>query len=312
MSQSKRALLIAGPTASGKSAVGIKLADRLDGMIINADSMQVYAGLHILTARPDAEEEASAPHRLYGHVAPDQAYSVGQWLDDVAGMLEEAHALGKVPILLGGTGLYFKALTQGLSPIPDIPDALRTYWRAEAERLPPEDLHAALVLRDPISAARLPIADRQRVLRAIEVFEATGRTLTDWQAAPNTPPLLKREDVVAMVLAPERTLLYQRIEQRFDQMVSQGGLDEARAFATLALGTDLPAMKAIGVPPLMAAASGRLSLEEAIVLAKRDTRRFAKRQLTWYRNQLPDWDWATPDNFWQIFADLTKDVRFAP
>lgn len=284
-----RAVLIAGPTASGKSALALALAERLGGTIINADSMQVYDGLAILTARPSAAEEARAPHRLYGHVAPSERYTVARWRDDAAAAVAEAEAAGRLPILVGGTGLYFKALTEGLAAVPPIPADLRTALAAEAERLGIPALHARLALRDPDAAERLVPNDRTRVLRALEVIEATGRSLASWQAEPGLPPLVRIEDAWPVVIEPERELLYERIDHRFDAMVAAGALDEARALVAHGLDPALPAMKAIGVKEFGACLRGETTLDSAIAAAKMETRRYAKRQGTWFRNQMTDW-----------------------
>ena len=215
------AVLIAGPTASGKSALALDLADRLDGVVVNADSMQIYAGLRLLTARPSVEEEARAPHRLYGHVAPERPYSVADWLADVGPVLDEIAAAGRTAIVVGGTGLYFEALVGGLAPVPEIPDAVRAHWRAVAEREGAAGLAAELAARDPEMAARLRPTDTQRMTRALEVIAATGRSLALWQAEPHSAPLVDRAAAVAIVLEPVRALLHARIERRFHQMVDR-------------------------------------------------------------------------------------------
>jgi tRNA dimethylallyltransferase len=288
------AVLIAGPTASGKSALAIDLAHQNNGVIINADSMQVYRELRILSARPDAEEAAQAPHRLYGHVAASERYSVARWRKDAKAALEAAWQDGKLPIVIGGTGLYFKALTEGLSEIPPIPTALRVEVEARADRDGVPALHAALALLDPESAGRLEPQDRTRVIRALEVVEATGRTIGAWQKETGTPPLVDAASVRRIVLEPERSVLYDRIGERFDRMVGQGGVAEAEALIALGLDPALPAMKAIGIREFGAHLAGALSLEEAIERAKMETRRYAKRQGTWFRNQMADWPRHVP------------------
>ncbi|MEN3386329.1 MAG: tRNA dimethylallyltransferase, partial [Hyphomicrobiales bacterium] len=217
------AILLAGPTASGKSALALALAERLSGIVINADSMQVYRDLRVITARPTVEEEARAPHRLYGHVDAAENYSVGRWLADVQPVLDEARAAGRVPILVGGTGLYFKALTQGLSAVPPIPEDIRARIRARMEAEGPEALHAELLARDP--ATQLKPADRTRIARALEVLEATGRPLADWHR-DGLPPLLDASRATKVFLAPERDELRRRIAARFDIMLGSGTLDE--------------------------------------------------------------------------------------
>lgn len=305
-----RAILIAGPTASGKSALALALAERLAAPVVNADSMQVYRDLRVLSARPSAEEEARAPHRLYGHVGVGELYSVGRWLDDVAGVLEEVSADGAVPILVGGTGLYFKALTEGLSRIPDVPGELRALWRARAETMPAEALHAELALRDAEMAARLRPSDTQRILRALEVVEGTGRSLAHWQAEKGRP-LLAADDALRLVLAPDRAWLHARINARFEQMLEEGGMEEAIRVAGMGIDESLPAWKAIGVRPLSQAASGALALDEAIRRAKTETRRYAKRQETFFRNQFPDWQRVDPREI-EAEADAIASAVLAP
>jgi tRNA dimethylallyltransferase len=290
----KPAVLIAGPTASGKSALAIELARQHNGVVINADSMQVYCELRILSARPDAEEEAQAPHRLYGHVGADERYSVARWREDAKEALEVAWQDDMLPIIVGGTGLYFKALTEGLSSIPPIPAELRAAIEARADDEGVPSLHEALKKLDPESAARLAPLDRTRVLRALEVVEATGRTIADWQRQTGVPPLVDTDAVRRVVLEPERAVLYERIGKRFDIMVERGGMAEAEALLALNLNPALPAMKAIGIREFGAHLAGELSLDEAIERAKMETRRYAKRQGTWFRNQMADWERLAP------------------
>lgn len=280
-------ILIAGPTASGKSALAVALAERLDGIVINADSMQVYEGWHLLTARPDAAEEARVPHRLYGHVDPALRYSTGAWLRAVAGVLAEARGTGAVPVIVGGTGLYFGALTKGLADIPAIPDAVR---REATDRLAArgaDALRRDLLARDPAAAA-LDLENPRRAVRAWEVFAATGRSITGW-ARETPPPLLPPDRAVRLAIEADRDVLVARIERRFDTMVDAGALEEVAAMAARNLDPALPAMRAVGAPPLMAHLAGELTLAEAIGQAKTDTRRYAKRQRTWLRNQMADW-----------------------
>jgi tRNA dimethylallyltransferase len=278
----KRALLIAGPTASGKSALALKLARERRGIIINADALQVYAPLRILSARPTPEEEALAPHRLYGHVAADQPYSVAAWLSEARREMEEAWAQGLLPIVTGGTGLYFSALERGLAPVPGIPDEVRSRWRRFTG-----DLHAELARRDPAMAARLPASDRQRVTRALEVVDATGRSLRDWQREGQEGAALEGVEVERIFMDVPRSELHARAEQRFDSMLAAGALEEARAM--MHLDPSLPVMKAIGLPELIAHLKGELSLEEAVEKAKAATRQFIKRQHTWWRGQMKHW-----------------------
>ncbi|MDQ0316561.1 tRNA (adenosine(37)-N6)-dimethylallyltransferase MiaA [Amorphus orientalis] len=288
-----KAVLIAGPTASGKSALAARLADALGGVIVNADSMQVYRELRILTARPSAEEEAARPHRLYGHVSAAEAYSVARWLADVDGVLAEADQTGRTPIIVGGTGLYFTALVTGLSEVPEIPEAIRSYWRARGRADGGAALHETLRERDPVMAERLRPSDPQRIVRALEVMEATGRSLADWQAEA-APPRLDPARCHKVVLAPDRADLRVRIETRFSQMLEEGAREEVKALDRLDLDPALPAMKAIGVAPLLAHSMGLLSLEGARDRAVADSARYAKRQETWFRNRFADWDRLDP------------------
>ena len=289
-----RALLIAGPTASGKSALALAVARARDGVVINTDSMQVYRDLRVLTARPTLEEEAMAPHRLYGTVDAAVNFSAGAWVDAAREVLAEVRAEGKLPIFIGGSGLYFKALTRGLSAVPPVPDAVRDDVRARLERLGPETLHAELAQRDPISAAKLNLRDRTRIARALEVVEATGRALTDWHNDA-LPPLLPPDGATAVFLAPDRDDLYTRIDERFVRMLDEGALDEVEALATRGLDPLLPAMKAHGVPALIRYLRGELSREEACVIGQADTRHYSKRQFTWFRHQLPEFAWMMPE-----------------
>ena len=301
-----RAVLIAGPTASGKSALGLALAARHNGVVINADSMQVYGDLRIITARPTPEEEARVPHRLYGHVDAAVNYSAGRWCEDARRELEAAWAKEQLPILVGGTGLYFKTLTQGLAAIPPIPDDIRDATRARLEAEGAVALHAELMESDPATAARLMPNDRSRITRALEVLAATGRSITDWHR-DGLPPVLDSAEAVKVFLARDRAELYARIDTRFDMMLEEGALDEVRALASRNLDPLLPAMKAHGVPWLIRYLSGEIDLDEAAEGGKRDTRRYTKRQATWFRNQLPDWTWVPPDD---ALEDIT--ARLAP
>jgi tRNA dimethylallyltransferase len=284
----KNVVLIAGPTASGKSALALALAEKHDGVVINADSMQVYRDLRIITARPTEEEEARAPHRLYGHVDAAVNYSTGQWCRDVAAVLDEARATNKLPIIIGGTGLYFSALTKGLSAVPPIPDDIRERIRARVATDGVEAMHAELVLRDPETAARITVRDRARVTRALEVVEATGRTLTEWHK-DGLPAILDGTSAAKVFLTCEREPLVERISRRFDAMLEAGALDEVARLAARGLNPLLPAMKAHGVPWLIRHLRGEITLAEAAEGGKMDTRRYAKRQHTWFRNQLTDW-----------------------
>ncbi|MBV8106353.1 MAG: tRNA (adenosine(37)-N6)-dimethylallyltransferase MiaA [Hyphomicrobiales bacterium] len=288
----RRALLIAGPTASGKSAVALRLAERFGMTIINADSMQVYADLRILTARPSASEEAQAPHRLFGEIDGGVNYSAGRWARRAREILAE---IGERPVIfVGGTGLYFRALTEGLSAMPAVSVAVRDATRAKAEGRATAELHAELAAIDPDTAARLRPSDRQRTLRALEVIAATGRPLASFQGAREKPPL-EPGGWGGFFLAPDRATLYQRIDARFDAMIAAGALDEVAALAKRRLDPALPVMRAHGVPPLIAHLEGRLALAEAAVRAKLDTRHYAKRQFTWARHQLKGFEWVAPE-----------------
>lgn len=295
------AVLIAGPTASGKSALGIKLAQALDGVVINADSMQVYRDLRVLTARPTVQEEAEAPHRLYGHVDAAINFSVGRYMADAIDVLRAMQGQ-KLPIFVGGTGLYFKALTEGLSDMPAVPDEVRDEVRRESEGLETPELHRILSERDPLTAATLRPSDRLRLQRALEVFAATGQPLVSFHGARQPGPL-SRVPTVKLFLAPERDELRQRIDRRFLAMMDHGALGEVRALGERNLDPMLPAMRAHGVPGLLAHLRGEISLDEAIVRGQGDTRRYAKRQFTWFRHQLPDWQWAEPEQGFEAVMD---------
>jgi tRNA dimethylallyltransferase len=292
--ENNRAVLIAGPTASGKSALALALAETLGGVIINTDSMQVYRDLRVLTARPSPEEEARVPHRLYGTIDAAVNFSAGAWVVDAAKVLAEARAQDCLPIFVGGSGLYFKALTRGLSAVPPIPPEVREDIRARLARDGVEALHATLTHRDPASAERLKPRDRIRIARALEVVEATGRSLTDWHS-DGLPPLLPPGSFTAVFLEPERDELYARIDARFDAMLKAGALDEVAALASRKLDPLLPAMKAHGVPALIRHLTGEITLEEAAVIGRADTRHYAKRQFTWFRHQLPEFEWVKPE-----------------
>jgi tRNA dimethylallyltransferase len=285
------AVLIAGPTASGKSAAALALAQALDGVIINADSMQVYAEAPVLTARPSAADTARVPHLLYGHVSATEAYSVGRYAADAAAALEQARVLGKVPIFVGGTGLYFMALTEGLAHVPPTPPEIRDAARALLAEIGVAGLHARLAQRDPKTAALLRPTDPQRTLRAYEVFEATGIALADWQQSPGDP-ILKNRSLAKFVLDLPRPELRARIAARFEAMVEQGGLQEALALKHL--DPALPAAKLLGLRPLVALAEGRMTKDAALEQAITATRQFAKRQSTWFRNRMSDYVWVKP------------------
>ncbi len=285
MSLEKRAVLIAGPTASGKSALAIALAHEKGGVIVNADAMQVYRELRILTARPSEEDEAQVPHRLYGHVSGASAYSVARWLADATAELEAVWRSGRVPVITGGTGLYFKALEQGLADIPLIPPDITQKWR-DAKG----DLHAELAKRDEGAAARLNPNDRQRIIRALEVFEGTGKPLNHWQRVAQGQAVLAGVAVERIFLNPDRKVLHARADERFARMVKEGAVEEVKALLALGLDPNIPVMKAIGVKQLAAWLSGWRGLEDAIAAGQTATRQYIKRQLTWWRHQMPGWE----------------------
>ncbi len=287
-------VLIAGPTASGKSALALELAEKLGGVIVNADSMQVYRDLRIITARPTASEEQRLPHRLYGHIDAAENFSVGRWCEEAAAALAEAQRAAQAAIVVGGTGLYFNALTRGLAAVPPIPAEIREAVRARLASDGVAALHAELKWRDPAAAARLMPGDRARITRALEVVLATGRSLIDWHEQ-NKPAGLDPARAVKIFLAPDRDDLLRRIDARFDAMMAAGALDEVRMLAARRLAPDLPAMKAHGVPWLVRHLEGGITLEQAVDEAKRDTRQYTKRQATWFRNQLPEFAWVEPE-----------------
>jgi tRNA dimethylallyltransferase len=282
-------IIVTGPTASGKSALALDIARSFDGVIINADSMQVYRELRVLTARPDLATMREVPHRLYGVLPGAERCSAGRWRVMALAEISAAHAEGKLPIVTGGTGLYLRALVEGLDPVPEIPEATRTAARTLHDRLGAQDFHAALATRDPQMAARLHPNDRQRLVRAWEVVEATGRSLADWQAdgaqAGSAGALAHRR--LWILCQPPREALYAACDARFRVMMGQGALDEVRALLALGLDTSLPIMRALGVPELAAHLEGRLALEAAVTQAQQSTRKYAKRQETWLRTQLP-------------------------
>jgi tRNA dimethylallyltransferase len=289
-------ILIAGATASGKSALALALAQRFNGVVINADSMQVYTELPILTAQPSAEDRAGAPHWLYGHVPAREAYSTGKYLADVQRALADAAAQGLRPIIVGGTGLYFKTLLEGLSPVPPIPEEIRTRVRATADdlvrRFDRYALWQRLMVVDPAMAARLGVNDTQRIVRALEVMEATGRSLNEWQFVPGTP-LIDATSAMKLVIDRPREDLHARCDQRFDLMMAAGALDEVAALAGQSLSTELPAMRALGVAPLLAHLAGDLSRDAAVAQGKLETRQYVKRQQTWLKRNMIAWKQIT-------------------
>ena len=301
----KQAVLIAGPTASGKSALALALAATIRGVIINADSMQVYRDLRVITARPSVEEEAQAPHKLYGHVDAAENYSVGRWLRDAQAAITEAKIAGRVPIVVGGTGLYFMALTRGLAAVPPIPPDIRASVRGRLETEGVAPLYAELTERDPATAQRLMPGDRARITRALEVVLATGRSLSDWHRE-GMPAVVDPARAARFFLDLDREELGRRINTRFDTMLATGALAEVERLAARGLNPMLPAMKAHGVPWLIRHLRGEIGLAEAAEGGKRDTKRYTKRQATWFRNQATDWPWLQADEILAKAADWAK------
>ena len=287
-------ILIAGPTASGKSALALALAEKRGGAIINADSMQVYRDLRIVTARPTAEDEQRAAHFLYGNVDAAENYSVGRWRTEAAAAVAAARREAGAAIVVGGTGLYFNALIRGLAAVPPIPAEIRDAVRARLKSDGVAALHAELKTRDPAMAARLMPGDRSRVTRALEVVLATGRSLAELHEE-NMPPSIDVSPAAKVFLMPERQELLRCIDARFEGMIAAGALEEVRALAARNLDPQMPAMKAHGVPWLIRHLRGEITLAEAVAGAQRDTRQYTKRQATWFRNQLPDFVWVKPE-----------------
>ncbi|MGI9411118.1 MAG: tRNA (adenosine(37)-N6)-dimethylallyltransferase MiaA [Hyphomicrobiaceae bacterium] len=298
-----RAILIAGPTASGKSQLAIEIAERIDGVIVNADSMQVYDDLHILTARPSHSDMALVTHALYGFVPGGSAYSAGRYALDAERVIGECLEAGKMPILVGGTGLYFRALLDGLSPIPQIPRAIRQHWRGEAERLGPGHLHRVLTTRDGEMASRLEPTDTQRVVRALEVLDATGQSLADWQRIPGVP-VLPTAATIKIVIDTDREVLYRNSGDRFDNMLVAGALEEVERLAAQKLDPLLPIMRALGVQPLLAHLNGKIDLATAVEATKTETRNYIKRQLTWQKSNMMSWQWVSA----QEIESLTENI----
>jgi tRNA dimethylallyltransferase len=287
-------ILIAGPTASGKSALALSLAEKLGGIVINADSMQVYRDLRVITARPTPAEEALAPHVLYGHVDAAAPYSTGAWCVDASAALARAAREARAAIVVGGTGLYFETLTKGIAAVPPIAEDIRLDVRARLAAKGTAALHAELAQADPVMAERVLPGDRSRITRALEVMLSTGRSLAAWHGEAQ-PPALDPAGAVKLFLKPERTALKRRIESRFASMLANGAIDEVRALAARGLDPSMPAMKAHGVPWLVRTLNGEIGLVEAAEGGVRDTWRYTKRQATWFRNRMPDWTWAEPE-----------------
>lgn len=304
-----RVILIAGPTASGKSVLAVALAERFAGTVINADSMQVYRELRVVTARPSAAEEASVPHRLFGTVPGATAYSTGQWLVAATREIASTLAAGRAAIVVGGTGLYFKALTEGLAPIPDIPFDVRSRWRQEAAEHSPADLYAMLRLRDPLTALQIEPTDPQRIVRALEVFEATGRPLAALQAETSGPAHPALAGAMRIALVPDRPWLAVRILGRTKQMLAGGGIEEVRTLRQLGLASSLPVMKAIGVAEIAALIEGRSTPAETEAAIFASTHRYAKRQMTWSRGQMTAWTAIDPSTPHLVEAAIALSTR---
>ncbi len=287
------AILITGPTASGKSAFAVEMAKRYNGVVINADSMQVYDTLHVLTARPVEQDMQGIAHHLYGHVPVSQLYSTGEWFRDAAKVLQAVRGEGRIPVFVGGTGLYFKALTGGLSDMPAVPAAIRDDVRKRLQEEGAEALHAILSQKDPETAETLRPGDGQRIARALEIFEATGQSIRVFQARQG-PVAIDAAKALKIVVLPERDVLRRRIDRRFAQMLDGGAVEEVEALLSLDLKSEMPAMKAIGVPQIAAMLAGTMTKAEVIETASAATRQYAKRQMTWFRNQLDEswlrWD----------------------
>lgn len=284
-----RLIVIGGPTASGKSACALDVAKEFSGVVINADSMQVYDVLNVLTARPSNDDLAQAPHALYGVLPPSEACSAGRWQEMAVAAIKDAWAQGKLPVVCGGTGLYIRTLIEGIGAFPEVPDEIRERAMARLEEVGNQAFHQEVAQRDPVIAERLHPSDSQRLIRAWEIFEATGKPLSQWQAEVRPEPPLPGLKSATIVLLPDRADLYPACEARFDLMLEQGALDEIRQLDAMNLSADLPAMKALGVPEMLSYIRGEKSLDEARDWAKTTTRRFAKRQMTWFRNQVkPD------------------------
>jgi tRNA dimethylallyltransferase len=281
------AILITGPTASGKSALAVKLARESGGVVINADSMQVYDTLRVITARPSEEDMGGIEHLLYGHVPATRAYSTGEWLRDVSALLPRLKAEGHMPVFVGGTGLYFKALTGGLSDMPEISQDIRCRVRLRLKEEGPEVLHAELASRDAPVAASLEIRDGQRIVRALEVLEETGRSIADFQDRMG-PMVIDPARARKFVVLPDRKVLHGRIDQRFVKMLETGAVEEVEALMALDPAPDLPVMKAIGVREIAAMLKGEMSREMVIERGAALTRQYAKRQMTWFRNQMDE------------------------
>ena len=304
-----RIWLIAGPTASGKSALALRLAARTGAEIVNADSMQLYADLRVLTARPSAEEEASAPHHLFGVADAADGWSVGRWLRAATEVLAEIAARGRPAVVVGGTGLYFSALTQGLADIPAVPVEVRRAVGEDYDRMGEATFRRRLAARDPASASRIEAGDRQRLIRAWSVFAATGRALSDWRETGE--PVLAPGAWRGVALEPPRATLYARCDARLEAMIAEGALDEVATLAARGLDPELPALKAVGYRELAAHLRGETTLADALAAAQMQTRRYAKRQTTWMRGRMADWPRLAEidaDARWRQFLALNPDL----
>lgn len=287
------AILITGPTASGKSALAVRMARAVNGVVINADSMQVYDTLRVLTARPSDGEMEGVPHRLYGHVPAVRAYSTGEWLRDVQDVLADLRQEKRLPVFVGGTGLYFKALTGGLSDMPEISQDIRCRVRLRLKEEGPDVLHAELFQRDVAVAENLEPKDGQRIVRALEVLEETGRSISEFQGRQG-PMVIDPARAKKIVVLPDRRILHERIDRRFEMMLEGGAIDEVRALLSLDPAPDLPVMKAIGVREIAEMLAGGMTRAAVIERGSALTRQYAKRQMTWFRNQM-DESWARLD-----------------
>lgn len=286
----KNTTLIAGPTASGKSAYAVRIAKERDGVVVNTDSMQVYDVLQVLTARPNIDDMGKIEHHLYGHVHPGQLYSTGKWLADVESFLARPEYENRHLVFVGGTGLYFKALLGGLNQMPDIASDVRDFWRQRLTKVGPATLHGELMSRDAETAAWLKPQDGQRIVRALEVFESSGKPISYWQSMTGTA-LIDNDYSTKICLVPDREKLALRINHRFSNMLKAGAVEEVRALIALDLDAALPAMKAIGVRELTAYFDGDTTIDEVVSLSSAATRQYAKRQMTWMRNQF-NREWA--------------------
>lgn len=283
------AILITGPTASGKSALAVRLAEQHNGVVINADSMQIYDTLRVLTARPSEEDMQGIPHHLYGHIPASSLYSTGEWLREISALLTELRAERRLPVIVGGTGLYFKALTGGLSDIPPIPADIRERYRQRLIEEGSAPLHQELQARDPEMATVLKPADGQRIVRALEVIEATGNSIKTYQTASG-PMIVDPDRAQKLVVLPERSILHERINRRFENMMQSGAVEEVEALLSLDLPPGSSALKAIGVSQIAEMLAGRMSQEDVTEKSAAATRQYAKRQMTWFRNQMGE-DW---------------------